>query len=312
MAQTIDDDFFSDDATLDALPYSELQALEDAAAASTQQQLASSDYGNLDDDASDLWATVVVDPGPPPTPSQILPPPPPTQQHQGLHDTIAALESDREHLQQQLHLRTGEIGIVRSNIARATRDHERAVAALTDLRDEERARHLRAEEGLAGEVERLRTEIAFLKREVEGNGRKGKGANRVLVVKEKEREKEAGGGGSGKVVGGGGSPMTPKKGVGFLLRDGFEDVEMGSPSKGGGGIGRKTPTRAGTKRKRSAQDSPVPLPLSLNKRTPVEAQIQVQLVDEVVLVKLLKEDDRFEVRLSPALVHVGWAKCTDW
>lgn len=164
------------------------------------------------------------------------------------------------------------------------------------MQREEREKHKRELEATKAEYERMKTETVFLRKEVEEAAKQ----NRSLVTKSKRQQQIiAVGVGDGAIdlnvpAASGFSNKTPittpkKNRKGFAFGDGFEDEEMVSPSK----ASRKTPAK-GVKRKRSILDSPtMQLPFSQPRTTPMDDK-PVQVVDEALLEKLWKEDDRFD------------------
>lgn len=139
----------------------------------------------------------------------------------------------------------------------------------------------------------MKTETAFLRKEMEEVAKQ----NRSLANKSKRQQQvlPTGAGEDGmdfsiSTVSGisAKSPATtPKRNRrSFALRDGFEDEEMTSPSK----AGNRTPK--GVKRKRSILDSPIQV-LPSRRTTPTNDK-PTQVVDEALLEKLWKDDDRFD------------------
>lgn len=164
---------------------------------------------------------------------------------------------------------------------------------MTNLQREEHEKNQRDIEVLRAESERLNTETVFLRKEVE----EGAKQSRSVANKSKRQQQvlSTGAGEDGmdfNIPAANGisakSPATtPKRNHrSFALRDGFEDEEMASPSR----AGNKTPK--GVKRKRSILDSPIQA-LPSRRTTPVNDK-PVQVLNEALLAKLWKDDDRFD------------------
>ncbi|CAG9976069.1 unnamed protein product [Clonostachys byssicola] len=178
-----------------------------------------------------------------------------SQQGQPNGNAFAALQQRVRALESELNAARGEAAIIRAKANKADQEHYDEVARLRKVNEEHAARQARlVEEALAAEKLALAaeksasTELEFLQQDMrEANSR----------AKQKDvtsRGKQAG------------VATTPKKAVKtWGLADGFEDVEMVSPSKSQGrgrhtgsiaiDLGERTPTKA--KRKRPMVDSPV-------------------------------------------------------
>lgn len=144
----------------------------------------------------------------------------------------------------------------------------------------------------------MKTETVFLRKEVEEGVKQNRSlANRSLTNKSKRQQQVlptvAGEDGmdlnipTASGISAKSPATTPKRNHrSFALRDGFEDEEMASPSR----AGNKTPK--GVKRKRSILDSPIQaLP---SRRMTLVGDKPVQVVDEALLEKLWKDDDKFD------------------
>lgn len=215
------------------------------------------------------------------------------------------MQNDNERLYQELRearstvtTRDGEITIIRSNTIKDQRENQRIVTSMSELLAEEREKHKREIDECRAKEERMETEIVFLRKEAKDAAKQ----NRDLAKSKRQQVIAVGAGESVDSHMSSGmsrrdgeyckSPVTtPRKNRGYAFRDGFEDEEMLSPSKPGK---NKTPTKAGVKRKRSIMDSPqMALPMSQPRRTPADLK-PIQVVDEALLEKLWKEDDRFD------------------
>lgn len=188
--------------------------------------------------------------------------------------------------------KSGEIAIVRENIDRKTKEHQRAVHSLNSSISEEREKYRQELASVRAEIERLKTDNAFLKNDMDIIVKKNR-SDRVKLEPVKQRQ------GSLTVdLLRPDSPSTPRKNKGFDYQDGFNDREMRSPSKAPR-VGPRTPSsRQGSKRKRNMQDSPLfELPLSQN-RTPVAEQPQshTQTVDPKILDRLYLDEENLEVQ----------------
>lgn len=144
---------------------------------------------------------------------------------------------------QQVQLKSGEISIIRSNQAKATREHERKLEELRMQQLTEISKHKVEIELARKEKEKLATHNQFLDQEVNDQTRQLKQVQRQ--AKAKRTQKQA-------------ADSTPTKAKDLPFRDGFDDEEIMfvSPSKSGGRAKGGTP-RAGAKRKRCITgDSP--------------------------------------------------------
>ncbi|KAI9819353.1 MAG: hypothetical protein M1832_004058 [Thelocarpon impressellum] len=185
--------------------------------------------------------------------------------HDALQAQIQQLLQERNLLQQSLAAansdslsKAGEICIVRSNQAKASKEYERKLYALQKLHADEAARQRAELERAAAEKERIATDMAFLKRDLSDEGARVRNLQRSIRDGASSVGKPPGPPARGVSVA---SPMsTPRKGRGLPYRDGFDDDEiMASPSKPSGGRSKVVTPRTGTKRKRNAvDDSPVP------------------------------------------------------
>lgn len=221
-----------------------------------------------------------------------------------LRRALAELEKEREALLRDVRAakdaamaKAGEISIVRGNAERTAKEHERALQSLTLQQQEEQERHRKELEAMRAEVERLKTDNAFLKLDMEEAVKRTKEKPRVVVPEATKRQ------GSimvdiRKPKGSLASPSTPKKNRGLNFCDGFNDVEMLSPSKLGRAGSRTPSSRPTSKRKRSAQDSPAfELPITHSPRRPVfplESQAVVAF-NFKVYDKLYDEEENLEV-----------------
>ncbi|KAL7270683.1 hypothetical protein RUND412_006598 [Rhizina undulata] len=236
-------------------------------------------------------------------------------QIQAMQAALAELQEERSRLalelkaaQDSLLSKSGEISIVRNNLVKVTREHERSVASLTKLQAEEREKHQQEIEAMKQQSERMRTETLFLRRENQEAVRQNRKLESTqkqqnpIILERRDRNVDSDVTGPSTAAASERSPVTtPKKNKGFALRDGFEDDEiMVSPSKK-----FRTPTKAGVKRKRSANESPaaVTLPSSMSqpRKTPM-VEKPVQIVDELLLERLSLRDNRFEF-LNAVIAH---------
>ena len=134
----------------------------------------------------------------------------------------------------QVIAKTGEISIIRSNQAKAQREHEQRLEEIRKQKREEQDRHNLALEQAQKEKDQLATDNQFLGHEINDQNWQLKQAQR----NKRPTNKQAG-------------DTTPKKLASAPLRDGFNDDEIMfiSPSKSGG-KGKAATPRQGGKRKR--------------------------------------------------------------
>ena len=154
----------------------------------------------------------------------------------------------------QVLAKTGEISIIRSNQAKAARDHERRLEELQREHIKENEKHLGEIEQAKREKEKLATHNQFLDHEMSDQRWQLRQAQKQTKTKATSKQDLRGN-----------AVSTPKKARKLDLRDGFNDDELMavSPTK----VERKTKTttpKLGAKRKRDVLgDSPAqPLQLS--------------------------------------------------
>jgi hypothetical protein len=211
------------------------------------------------------------------------------------------LAQELERIRKAELAKSGEVAIVRNNLEKSNREHERIVASLQNLQAEERQKYDSEIDAMKKEMERIKTDHAFLTKEVEDIAKQNRGLKSDLKSQKQQHEVSTGMARPYDIISGSTGtfqrPPTPKRmGKSYAHRDGFDDDEVVliSPSRRGKS---KTPTRAGTKRKRSVNGSPsMQLPLSQSGNIPVTAE-RVPIVDDRILEKLFQQDDRLEVKL---------------
>ncbi|KAF8472081.1 hypothetical protein BDZ91DRAFT_653093 [Kalaharituber pfeilii] len=215
-----------------------------------------------------------------------------------LESKLALLQSALETSESTALAKAGEVSVVRSNIAKSQREHERHLQSLQAHHNEEKERYERELDALKAEMEQLRTRIMFLNNDYEEVVRKNKALEKSATT---ASNTNTFGGFIGGERGGTASPsITPKRKKIMTHRDGFDDDEimiMGSP-RGGRTKTVSMVTTPSKKRKRITVDSPVNavLPLSQSRRTPAMegSARRLHLVDEEILKGLWKEDGRFD------------------
>ena len=213
--------------------------------------------------------------------------------------------------------KTGEVSIVRENMKKASKEHDRIIASLKQIQAEQREAHHKEIEMLKENMSKLETEMSFLKKDLEELTR----TNRILDSKNKALQRQrsymtqsqANNTDSTNDVVMSGTSEAPsvyemgsaierattpkKKGNSYAHRDGFDDAEMARMSPTSSKRGKqRTPVKAGSKRKRQNNDSPVmQLPLSAPRTFTVEDR--PLLIDDRTLDSLWAkaQDDRVEV-----------------
>lgn len=216
---------------------------------------------------------------------------------------VSELQKEKEILQKEIasvrdvvSSKNGEISVVRTNKAKSEATLKDAIAQAEQKRNEEREKYKLHIEAIEAESERTRTEITFLRKEIEEIARQGPrnigrktARHQVLTVGESGDFHSSLGNQSNESHK---SPATtPRRNKGYAFRDGFEDSEMLSPSK----AKCRSPMRPGIKRKRPLIDSPKMSGTSSKdpRMMPVD-HAQMQFVEEMLLGRLLIEDDRFD------------------
>jgi hypothetical protein len=197
-------------------------------------------------------------------------------------------------LKQQVDLKSGEIAIVRSKHEKATKEFQRELITIRQLNAERLAEQEKAIEA-AKEAEKAKaTELEFTKRDLFDEAEK---------VRNMKRAQEKAKGTATELF------TTPKKNKTSAYRDGFDDdeIQVISPTKF---LARKsnpnTPTKAGAKRKRKGPESPIPSLEVAQEEHPVEAQAQptTSILDEALLERIQKPDDRLDVSIGEAIIYI--------
>ena len=187
---------------------------------------------------------------------------------------------------EQVQLKTGEISIIRSNQAKATREHERKLEEFRQQQLTEIAQHKLEIEQAKREKEKLVTHNQFLDQEVNDQTRQLKQVQRQAKAKVSKKLPE---------------DSTPTKAKDLPFRDGFDDEEITivSPSKSGGRAKGATP-RAGAKRKRHVMGDSPSQPLELSEPPdgflPDAPALGVTGRAEKLWDRVNKDKDGFEVR----------------
>ena len=208
------------------------------------------------------------------------------------------LQQDLKSAESNVLAKAGEVAIVRNNIQKSNKEHERLISSIQAIQNEEREKLEQELKAAREETELVKTKNLFLKNDYEEVIRKNKSLERTVSMSGDE---------AGKKRAMRQSPVTtPKKKKVMHYRDGFDDDEiMVSPSKAQIKSKVTTPSK---KRKRTASGSPAAfsLPLSQLPRAPISnASSHVQLVDLSILEKLLQDNTQSDVCYSSPLSCSG-------
>ncbi|KAI9741488.1 MAG: hypothetical protein M1818_004294 [Claussenomyces sp. TS43310] len=204
----------------------------------------------------------------------------PASDVEALQKQIQDLLRQQEVLKQNLNARSGEIAIVRSKHEKTAKEYERELTTIKKL-NAERVANLQKTVESARESEKVAaTELEFVKRDLFEEAQKVK-----HIKRSKSKETPV-----NDLV------TTPKRRKSAGHGDGFDDdeIQIISPSniqgrKSNGG----TPTKAGAKRKRKGADSPK-VPLNIVQDEELLPQPNVSILDEILLERLKRPDDRLE------------------
>lgn len=192
-----------------------------------------------------------------PEPSQFARPPlpqryapsqqqPSSQFQQHPDGVFAALQQRVRALEAELNVARGEVSITRANSKKQDQEHSAEVARLKRLNAEQVARQERMVEAAVAAEKTASTELQFLQQD-------------MREVRNQPKRKTSDQNNAGQRQG------TPGKRKTWAVADGFDGMEIASPSKGQGrsrnagtvaqGLGERTPSK--NKRKRPTVDSPV-------------------------------------------------------
>lgn len=171
-------------------------------------------------------------------------------------NVVTALQQRVRALEMELNKARGEVSILRTNSAKTIQQHTEEMARLKKLSSEQMQKQERMIEAAVVAEKTASTELQFLQQDMrEANTNRPKrgngGANRNASAMDTSRQL---------------FNTTPKKGTKtWGMADGFDEMEISSPSKGQGrgrnagpvaaNVGERTPSKG--KRKRPAVDSPV-------------------------------------------------------
>jgi hypothetical protein len=191
----------------------------------------------------------------PPLPNRIIPSQQPSSQSYP-NDVVSALQQRVRALEAELNAARGEVSILRTNSTTTAQQHAEEIARVKKLSSEQMQRQGRILEAAVAAEKTASTELQFLQQDM-----REASTNRP-------KRKDTGPASANTSFGNGqsGIATTPKKGSKtWGVADGFDEMEMSSPSKGQGrrnnagsvaaNVGERTPSKG--KRKRSAFDSPV-------------------------------------------------------
>ena len=144
--------------------------------------------------------------------------------------------------------KNGEIAIIRSNQAKALREHEKRLEDIRMQQQKDNERHRTEIESAQKEREKLATHNQFLDHEINDQNYQLKQAQRSKKPLPRQPGNE-----------------TPKKATGAPLRDGFDDDEIMIVSlQKSGGRGKSSTPRHGAKRKRDLHGATPTQPLQLD------------------------------------------------
>ncbi|KAG9238524.1 DNA repair protein-like protein Rad26 [Amylocarpus encephaloides] len=206
------------------------------------------------------------------------------QDVEGLQRQIQELLKERDALKTDLHIKTGEISIVRSKQENTAKEHERQITALRKLNGEKLAKQEKALEAARIAEKNTKTDREFLQKELAEEAEKLRRLNKAKALDKQ----------SGNVT-------TPKKKKTLAHRDGFDDneIELLSPSRISPSKFQKrlggSPSKPGGKRKRKIVESPI-APLQVREAddgTAERAEGQEMALDDTIINSLGKQDDRF-------------------
>lgn len=170
-----------------------------------------------------------------------------SQHQQHPESVVSALQQRVRALEAELNAARGEVSIIRANSTKAEQLHSAEVNRLKKLNAEQVSRQERIVEAAVAAEKTASTELQFLQQD-------------MREVNHRAMRKD------GAPTGKGHGTTTPKKSKKqWGLADGFDEMEIASPSKGQGrgknmgsvatNVGERTPTKG--KRKRPTVDSPV-------------------------------------------------------
>jgi hypothetical protein len=162
-------------------------------------------------------------------------------------DMVTALQQRLRVLEADLNAARGEVAILRTNSSKSEQKHMAEVARLKKVNAEQMATQGRLVEAAIAAEKTANTELQFMQQD-------------MREASDRARRKGP------ATMADAGPPLTPKKtSKTWAIADGFDDMEMVSPSKGQGrtkntgsvaaNVGERTPTK--NKRKRPMIESPV-------------------------------------------------------
>lgn len=173
--------------------------------------------------------------------------------HSHPSDIVSALQQRVRALEADLNAARGEVSILRTKTSKTEQQHNEEVARLKKLGSEQIQRQERMIEAAVTAEKTASTELLFMRQDM-----REAGSNRP---KRRETNNSSA---SDARNGHGGNATTPKKGTkSWGMADGFDEMEISSPSKGQGrsrgtvavNVGERTPSKG--KRKRPLVDSPI-------------------------------------------------------
>ncbi|KAI9668949.1 MAG: hypothetical protein M1817_005172 [Caeruleum heppii] len=227
--------------------------------------------------------------------------------HEAIQIQLRESERERESLRRALEeaqsaalAKTGEVSIIRANLAKTSKEFQRSMVAFEKAQADENARQLAEMEVAEKERQRVVTHNVFLQQEL------AEGVENFRRLKQSMREaaKQDGQSPSSEAAVDVSPMITPKKPSNLPGRDGFDDGEIIAPAS------RSLPARSrfgspktGNKRKRtSTGGSPgQALPLSqprTGSSPSVGARHEPMMINEALVAKLQEEHGSFEVSLD--------------
>lgn len=171
---------------------------------------------------------------------------PSSQFQQHPDNVLSALQQRVRALETELNVARGEVSITRANSKKQDQEHSNEVARLKKLNADQAEKQERMIQAAVAAEKTASTELQFLQQD-------------MREVKNQPKRKTSDQNNAGQKQG------TPSKKKSWAVADGFDGMEIASPSKGQGrarnagtvaqNLGERTPTK--NKRKRPAVDSPV-------------------------------------------------------